>query len=54
MDGNDDDEVEMAAVAQAGAAVELDEMKKRLKEMEGEVAALREMQVKVENEICAV
>ena len=33
---------------------ELDEMKKRLKEMEDEAAALREMQAKVEKEIGAV
>ncbi|XP_019173267.1 PREDICTED: polyadenylate-binding protein 2-like [Ipomoea nil] len=53
MDGGDDD-VEMAAAAEAGAAVELDEMKKRLKEMEDEAAALREMQAKVEKEMGAV
>lgn len=29
-------------------------MKKRLKEMEDEAAALREMQAKVEKEMCAV
>ncbi|KAF9609911.1 hypothetical protein IFM89_019004 [Coptis chinensis] len=33
---------------------ELDEMKKRLKEMEDEAAALREMQAKVEKEMGAV
>ena len=33
---------------------ELDEMKKRLKEMEEEAAALREMQAKVEKEMSAV
>ena len=33
---------------------ELDEMKKRLKEMEEEAAALREMQAKVEKEMGAV
>lgn len=32
---------------------ELDEMKKRLKEMEEEAAALREMQAKVEKEMGA-
>nr|GME15145.1 polyadenylate-binding protein 2-like [Ipomoea batatas]GME19741.1 polyadenylate-binding protein 2-like [Ipomoea batatas] len=53
MDGGDDD-VEMAGAAEAGASVELDEMKKRLKEMEDEAAALREMQAKVEKEMCAV
>ncbi|WOK93343.1 hypothetical protein Cni_G02040 [Canna indica] len=35
----------------AAAAKELDEMKKRLKEMEEEAAALREMQAKVEKEM---
>ncbi|KAK6143686.1 hypothetical protein DH2020_024034 [Rehmannia glutinosa] len=45
-------DVEMAA-AEDGAAVELDDMKKRLKEMEDEAAALREMQAKVEQEIGA-
>jgi polyadenylate-binding protein 2 len=33
---------------------ELDEMKKRLKEMEEEATALREMQAKVEKEMGAV
>lgn len=33
---------------------ELDEMKKRLKEMEEEAAALREMQAKVEKEMGSV
>ena len=33
---------------------ELDEMKKRLKEMEEEAAALREMQAKVEKEMGGV
>ncbi|KAG6433010.1 hypothetical protein SASPL_104613 [Salvia splendens] len=46
-------DVEMAAVEE-GAVVELDDMKKRLKEMEDEAAALREMQAKVEQEIGAV
>nr|GMD85864.1 polyadenylate-binding protein 2-like [Ipomoea batatas]GMD85867.1 polyadenylate-binding protein 2-like [Ipomoea batatas] len=41
----------MAGAAEAGASVELDEMKKRLKEMEDEAAALREMQAKVEKEM---
>ncbi|EPS68086.1 hypothetical protein M569_06687, partial [Genlisea aurea] len=36
------------------AAKELDEMKKRLKEIEDEAAALREMQAKVEKEMGAV
>ncbi|XP_019171636.1 PREDICTED: polyadenylate-binding protein 2-like isoform X2 [Ipomoea nil] len=47
------DDVEMAA-PESGGAVELDEMKKRLKEMEDEAAALREMQAKVEKEMGAV
>ncbi|XP_031128000.1 polyadenylate-binding protein 2-like isoform X2 [Ipomoea triloba] len=46
------DDVEMAAPE--SGAVELDEMKKRLKEMEDEAAALREMQAKVEKEMGAV
>lgn len=37
-----------------GTAQELDDMKKRLKEMEDEAAALREMQSKVEHEMGAV
>ncbi|GER55540.1 polyadenylate-binding protein 1 [Striga asiatica] len=50
-------DVEMAAAeagAEGGAAVELDDMKKRLKEMEDEAAALREMQAKVEQEMGSV
>ncbi|GER30068.1 polyadenylate-binding protein [Striga asiatica] len=50
-------DVEMAAAevgAYGGAAVELDDMKKRLKEMEDEAAALREMQAKVEQEMGSV
>ncbi|KAL0387130.1 UNVERIFIED_CONTAM: Polyadenylate-binding protein 2 [Sesamum radiatum] len=43
-------DVEMAA-EEEGAALELDDMKKRLKEMEDEAAALREMQAKVEQEM---
>ncbi|XP_047982251.1 polyadenylate-binding protein 2-like isoform X1 [Salvia hispanica] len=46
-------DVEMAA-AEEGAVVELDDMKKRLKEMEDEAATLREMQAKVEQEMGAV
>ncbi|KAL2513626.1 Polyadenylate-binding protein 3 [Forsythia ovata] len=46
-------DVEMAA-ADGGSGVELDDMKKRLKEMEDEAAALREMQSKVEQEMGAV
>ncbi|XP_076882027.1 polyadenylate-binding protein 2-like [Bidens hawaiensis] len=45
-------DVEMAtAAADDDAVKELDEMKKRLKEMEEEAAALREMQAKVEKEM---
>lgn len=47
-----DADVEMPA-ADDDAAKELDEMKKRLKEMEEEAAALREMQAKVEKEMGA-
>ncbi|RAL46457.1 hypothetical protein DM860_004736 [Cuscuta australis] len=46
-------EVDMST-ADDGAVKDLDEMKKRLKEMEEEAAALREMQAKVEKEMCAV
>ncbi|PIN14717.1 Splicing factor RNPS1, SR protein superfamily [Handroanthus impetiginosus] len=48
-------DVEMAAaeVAEDGAADELDDVKKRLKEMEEEAAALREMQAKTEQEMGA-
>ncbi|KAH6807215.1 RNA-binding family protein [Perilla frutescens var. frutescens] len=42
------------AAAEDGGAVELDDMKKRLKEMEDEAAALREMQAKVEQEMGVV
>ncbi len=37
-----------------GSLQELEEMKKRLKEMEEEAAALRDMQAKVEKEMSAV
>ncbi|KAL8553517.1 hypothetical protein ACS0TY_001996 [Phlomoides rotata] len=47
-------DVDMAAAVEDGAAVELDDMKKRLKEMEDEASALREMQTKVEQEMGAV
>jgi polyadenylate-binding protein 2 len=40
-------------MAAADDDAELDEMKKRLKEMEDEAAALREMQAKVEKEMGA-
>ncbi|KAK9011967.1 hypothetical protein V6N11_040038 [Hibiscus sabdariffa] len=43
-------DVDMSA-ADEDAVKELDEMKKRLKEMEDEAAALREMQAKVEKEM---
>ncbi|KAF9663413.1 hypothetical protein SADUNF_Sadunf17G0047200 [Salix dunnii] len=49
MDGYD---VDMAAAETTEA--ELDDMKKRLKEMEDEAAALREMQAKVEKEMGSV
>ncbi|KAH6814958.1 RNA-binding family protein [Perilla frutescens var. frutescens] len=42
------------ATAEDGGAVELDDMKKRLKEMEDEVAALCEMHAKVEQEMGVV
>ncbi|XP_010541248.1 PREDICTED: polyadenylate-binding protein 2-like isoform X2 [Tarenaya hassleriana] len=42
------------SAADEDAVKELDEMKKRLKEMEEEAAALREMQAKVEKEMGAV
>ncbi|KAB2617481.1 polyadenylate-binding protein 2-like [Pyrus ussuriensis x Pyrus communis] len=42
------------STADAAAVKELDEMKKRLKEMEEEAAALREMQAKVEKEMGAI
>ncbi|XP_016486829.1 polyadenylate-binding protein 2-like isoform X1 [Nicotiana tabacum] len=48
-----EDDVEMAA-SENGAVVELDDMKKRLKEMEDEAVALREMQAKVEKEMGSV
>lgn len=38
----------------ASQGLELDDMKKRLKEMEDEASALREMQVKVEKEMGSV
>ncbi|XP_057420168.1 polyadenylate-binding protein 2-like [Lotus japonicus] len=48
-------DVDMSAADDDAAAVkELDEMKRRLKEMEEEAAALREMQAKVEKEIGTV
>ncbi|KAJ9174885.1 hypothetical protein P3X46_013485 [Hevea brasiliensis] len=47
----DREDVVMAATDNEEAAPELDDMKKRLKEMEDEAAALREMQAKVEKEM---
>ncbi|KAK6916142.1 RNA recognition motif domain [Dillenia turbinata] len=46
-------DVEMTRADDEGV-VELDDMKKRLKEMEDEAAALREMQAKVEREMSSV
>ncbi|XP_058215328.1 polyadenylate-binding protein 2-like [Rhododendron vialii] len=48
-----DSDADMAG-ADDGAVMELDDMKKRLKEMEDEAAALREMQAKVEKEMGSV
>ncbi|OIW10444.1 hypothetical protein TanjilG_00382 [Lupinus angustifolius] len=48
----ENDDVDM--VGEDNTVVELDEMKKRLKEMEDEAAALREMQAKVEKEMGSV
>ncbi|KAL6572395.1 hypothetical protein OROMI_013353 [Orobanche minor] len=42
------------AAADGGAVVGLDDMKKRLKEMDDKAVALREMQAKVEQEMGAV
>lgn len=44
-------DVDMSTADDDAAVKELDEMKRRLKEMEEEAAALREMQAKVEKEI---
>ncbi|KAL7131583.1 hypothetical protein ABFS83_12G013200 [Erythranthe nasuta] len=52
-EGEMDADVEMPGAEDAAASKELDEMKKRLKEMEEEAAALREMQAKVEKEMGA-
>ncbi|GFP85651.1 polyadenylate-binding protein 2 [Phtheirospermum japonicum] len=53
-EGEMEADVDMPAAEDEAAAKELDEMKKRLKEMEEEAAALREMQAKVEKEMGAV
>ncbi|GAB2267970.1 Polyadenylate-binding protein 3, partial [Dionaea muscipula] len=48
----EDQDVDMAGgVADGGADADVDDMRKRLKEMEDEAAALREMQTKVEKEM---
>ncbi|XP_061356785.1 polyadenylate-binding protein 2-like [Gastrolobium bilobum] len=47
-------DVDMSAVDDDAVVKELDEMKRRLKEMEEEAAALLEMQAKVEKEIGSV
>ncbi|XP_061345596.1 polyadenylate-binding protein 2-like isoform X2 [Gastrolobium bilobum] len=49
--GEMEGDVDMSAADDDAAVKELDEMKRRLKEMEEEAAALREMQAKVEKEI---
>lgn len=49
----ENDDVDMHAV-DTTSETDLDEMKKRLKEMEDEAAALREMQAKVEKEMGSV
>ncbi|KAB5516103.1 hypothetical protein DKX38_026751 [Salix brachista] len=54
VDRMDGDDVDMAAAETTEAVPELDDMKKRLKEMEDEAAALREMQAKVEKEMGSV
>ncbi|OIW17892.1 hypothetical protein TanjilG_19861 [Lupinus angustifolius] len=52
---HDNPDVDMSAADDDAAAVkELDEMKRRLKQMEDEAAALREMQAKVDKEIGSV
>ncbi|KAJ6949040.1 hypothetical protein NC651_003144 [Populus alba x Populus x berolinensis] len=50
----DGDDVDMAAAETNESVPELDDMKKRLKEMEDEAAALLEMQAKVEKEMGSV
>ncbi|KAL6526431.1 Polyadenylate-binding protein 2 [Orobanche hederae] len=49
-----DADIDMPAAEDDAAVKELDEMKKRLKQMEEEAAALREMQAKVEKEMGSV
>ncbi|KAK7368814.1 hypothetical protein VNO80_10844 [Phaseolus coccineus] len=50
----ENDDVEMLGSDSNEAGLELDGMKKRLKEMEDEASALREMQAKVEKEMGSV
>ncbi|XP_027918712.1 polyadenylate-binding protein 2-like isoform X1 [Vigna unguiculata] len=50
----ENDDVEMLGSESNEAGLELDDMKKRLKEMEDEASALREMQAKVEKEMGSV
>ncbi|KOM31266.1 hypothetical protein LR48_Vigan01g082100 [Vigna angularis] len=50
----ENDDVEMLRSDSNEAGLELDDMKKRLKEMEDEASALREMQAKVEKEMGSV
>ncbi|CAJ1936072.1 unnamed protein product [Sphenostylis stenocarpa] len=50
----ENDDVEMLGADSNEAGLELDDMKKRLKEMEDEASALREMQAKVEKEMGSV
>ncbi|RZC87771.1 hypothetical protein C5167_028224 [Papaver somniferum] len=51
MEDGDNVDMDMVRSTEDDAAKELDEMKKRLKEMEDEATALREMQAKVEKEM---
>lgn len=53
-EGEMEGDIDMSAADDDAAVKELDEMKRRLKEMEEEAAALREMQAKVEKEIGSV
>ncbi|XP_014516439.1 polyadenylate-binding protein 2 [Vigna radiata var. radiata] len=50
----ENDDAEMLGSDSNEAGLELDDMKKRLKEMEDEASALREMQAKVEKEMGSV
>ncbi|ERN01063.1 hypothetical protein AMTR_s00002p00165660 [Amborella trichopoda] len=53
-DGEMDGDTVMAATEEDASAKELEDMKKRLKEIEEEAGALREMQAKVEKEMGVV